>query len=87
MRLAMRIEHRDGAVLDPDGHGPLEQLLDFGRRRCRREIEVVILDAKEIVADRPTHAPRLEPRILQPPRDFHDFRGDVKLSHRGRSLR
>jgi len=53
------------AMLDPDGHGTLEQLLDFGRRRCRREIEIVILDARRLFADRPAQAPCLEPRILQ----------------------
>src|SRR5438876_6813880 len=45
---------------DPHGHRAPKQPLHLRGRRRRREIEVVILETEEVVADRPTHAPRFE---------------------------
>ena len=79
VRLIGAIEHRDRAVFDPHRHGALEDLLHLGRRRRGGEIEVVILEAEEIVADRTAHAPRFVPRVFQLCGDFQHFIGNGEL--------
>ena len=59
------VEHGDGAVLDPHRHGALEQPLHLAGRRRGRQVEVMILDPQQIVADRPPDAPRLVARAFQ----------------------
>ena len=73
VRSAPRVEHRDGAVLDPHRHGALEQPADFLGRRGGGEIEIVVLEAEQGVADRPADAPRLIAGGLEPLRDLEDL--------------
>src|SRR5207237_4913072 len=81
------VEHSHGSVLDSHLHGAFEHLLDLGGRRRGRKIKIVILDTEEVVSNRSPNTPGFEPRILEPLRDVHHFRRDVKLNHRGPNLR
>jgi hypothetical protein len=90
VRALRPIEHRDGPVLHADRHGTLEQATDLVRRRGGRQIEIVVLEVQEVVADRAAHAPGLEPRLFERPRDAQHLIGDgepVRELHalRGRS--
>src|SRR6267378_3078375 len=79
VRLIGGIEHRHRAMLDPHWHGALEHFLDFRGRRRRGEVEIVVLEAQQVVANRPADAPRLEARVLQLPGDLQDLGGDGQL--------
>src|ERR1051326_5328739 len=70
------VEHRDGAVLDPHGNGALEQAPHCVRGGGGREIEVVVLEVQQVVADRAAHAPGLEAGLLQRPCNAEHFGRD-----------
>src|SRR5207302_3767424 len=70
------VEHRDGAVLDAHRHRALEQAAHLVGRRRRRQVEVVILDLQQVVADRPPDAPGLVARAFQLFRDPQHRVGD-----------
>src|SRR5438132_10775832 len=70
------VEYRHRAVLDPHRHRTLEQAPHVLRRRRRGEIEVVVLESEQIVADRAAHAPGFEAGILQRLCDAQHFGRD-----------
>src|SRR6267378_1213439 len=70
------VEHRNGAMLDSHRHRALEQPAYLAGRRRGRQVEVVILDAQQVVADRAPDAPRLVARAFQLLGDLQDGVGD-----------
>ena len=76
VRPVVPVQHRDRAVLDPHRDGALEELPDLGGRRGGREVEVVVLELEQVVADRAADAPRLVAGLLELLGDFQNLVGD-----------
>jgi hypothetical protein len=74
MELIPPIQHRDRAVLDPHRDGAREQAPDLLGGRCGGEVEIMVLETEQVVADGAADAPRLVARFLKRAGDVQDFR-------------
>src|SRR5258707_7204346 len=91
VRLVLRVEHGNRAVLDAYRNGALEEFLDLGGRGGGGEVEVVVGFGEQRVADRAAHAPRLVPGVLELLGDVQHFPRDLEAgreaTHRAPSPR
>ncbi len=62
----VRIQHRNGTMLDTNGHSTSKQTLNLLWSRSRGEIEVVIGDIQKEIAHRTANAPRRMARVFEP---------------------
>src|SRR5207302_695926 len=74
-------------MLDPHGDGAAEQRAHRVRRRGGREVEVVILDAEQVVPYRAADAPRLEAGLFELAGDPEDGVGDGELGREAHDMR
>lgn len=74
METILRVDHRDGPVLNPDRNGARKQAADLLGKGGGRQVEIMVLEIQQIVPNCAADAPRLVTRRLEFPGDVQDFR-------------